>query len=93
MLQQPEPDDYMIATGETNTLESFVSESFRFFGLNWQEHVVTDSSLLRPSEIMVSCGNPARVLGKLGWSSRFKMRDVVRMMGVPGKSPGKSCGS
>lgn len=80
MLQQPEPEDYVIATGETNTLESFVSESFRVFGLNWQEHVVTDSTLLRPSEIMASCGNPARALEKLGWSSKYRMRDVVRMM-------------
>lgn len=79
MLQQSTPDDYVIATGETNSLKSFVSESFKVFGLNWQEHVVTDSTLLRPSEIMVSCGNPAKAEKTLGWTSRHRMRDVVKM--------------
>jgi GDPmannose 4,6-dehydratase len=58
MLQQNAPEDFVIATGETNTLEEFVSEVFSFVGLDWHDHVVTDSSLLRPSEIMISRGNP-----------------------------------
>jgi GDPmannose 4,6-dehydratase len=80
MLQQEKPEDFVIATGETNTLEEFIAEAFRYVGLDWREHVVSDRSLLRPSEIMVSHGNPAKAFHQLGWCAAYKMRDVVRMM-------------
>lgn len=80
MLQRDTPEDFVIATGETNTLEEFVAEVFACAGLNWHDHVVTDPSLLRPSEIMVSRGNPEKASEKLGWQARYKMRDVVKMM-------------
>jgi GDPmannose 4,6-dehydratase len=80
MLQQEQADDYVIATGETNTLQDFVAEAFNAVGLDWKEHVISDTSLLRPSEIMVSCGDAARAAEILGWKARFRMRDVVRMM-------------
>lgn len=80
MLQQDKPEDFLIATGETNTLEDFVAEAFKCVGLDWREHVTTDASLLRPSEIMVSRGNPAKAAAKLSWRAAYKMRDVVRMM-------------
>lgn len=81
MLQQECPEDYVVATGETHTLQEFVAESFSSVGLDWEAHVVTDQSLLRPSEIMVSRANPEKAADKLGWQARYKMRDVVRMMG------------
>lgn len=80
MLQQETPSDYVIATGETNTLESFVVEVFAQLGLDWQVHVSTDPSLLRPSEIMVSRGNPGKAYAELGWRAETRMRDVVRIM-------------
>jgi GDPmannose 4,6-dehydratase len=80
MLQQETPGDYVIATGETNTLEAFVAETFAQLGLDWQEHVSTDPSLLRPSEIMVSRGNPVKAGKELGWRAQNRMRDVVRIM-------------
>lgn len=80
MLQQDKPDDYVIATGETNTLEEFVAETFRTLGLDWHEHVISDSSLLRPSEIMVSRGNPEKARQVLGWQASSKMRDVVKQI-------------
>jgi GDPmannose 4,6-dehydratase len=80
MLQQEKADDFVIATAETNTLGRFVEEAFLTVGLNWQEHVVTDSTLLRPSEIMVSRGNAAKAERSLGWSATFRMRDVVQTM-------------
>lgn len=80
MLQQDTPGDYVIATGETNTLEAFVAETFTQLGLDWQKHVCTDPSLLRPSEIMVSRGNPGKAADKLGWQPEHRMRDVVRIM-------------
>lgn len=80
MLQQDNAEDFVIATGETNTLEEFVAEVFSCVGLNWHDHVVSDPSLLRPSEIMVSRGNPKKASETLGWQASFKMRDVARMM-------------
>jgi GDPmannose 4,6-dehydratase len=80
MLQQEAPDDYVIATGESNRLEDFVAEAFGCLGLDWREHVVTDPELYRPTEITLGRGNPAKAQARLGWKARFRMRDVVRMM-------------
>ena len=80
MLQQETPGDYVIATGETNTLEAFVAETFAQLGLDWQKHVSTDSALLRPSEIMVSRGNPGKAAIAPGWQPDNHMRDVIRIM-------------
>ena len=80
MLQQEKADDFVIATTETNTLGSFVEESFLTMGLNWQDYVISDQTLLRPSEIMVSRGNASKAALLLGWSAKYRMRDVVKMM-------------
>lgn len=80
MLQQDTPDDYVIAAGETNTLEDFVIEVFQTLGLDWRDHVISDPLLLRPSEIMVSRANPENARVKLHWQAKHKMRDVVKMM-------------
>jgi GDPmannose 4,6-dehydratase len=80
MLQHPEPDDYAIATGESHKLEDFVAEAFACLGLNWRDHTVTDVSLLRPTDLAISRGNPAKAKDKLGWQAQYKMKDVVRMM-------------
>jgi GDPmannose 4,6-dehydratase len=80
MMQQEEPEDYVVATGETAKLEDFVVEAFACVGLDWQDHVVTDASLLRPTDIAVGRGDPYKAKEKLGWQARSKMKDVVRMM-------------
>lgn len=80
MLQQEQADDYAIATGESHKLEDFVATAFACVGLNWQEHVVVDASLLRPTDLAISRGNPTKAKEKLGWEAQYKMRDVVRMM-------------
>lgn len=80
MLQQDIPSDYVIATGECNTLQSFVQETFAHFNLNWQDHVVTDHTLIRPSEIMLSNASPEKAYEELGWRAFSKMRDVVKFM-------------
>jgi len=80
MLQQEEADDYVIATGESHTLEEFMAEAFRCVGLDWHAHVEIDQSLFRPSEIMYGCGNPAKAKRKLEWEAASRMPDVVRMM-------------
>ncbi|MEQ8963036.1 MAG: GDP-mannose 4,6-dehydratase [Coleofasciculus sp. C2-GNP5-27] len=80
ILQQEEPDDYVIATGESYTLEEFVVAAFDSVGLDWQDYVITDRSLFRPTDLAVSRGNPAKAREKLGWQAQYKMPDVVRMM-------------
>ena len=80
MLQQPQPEDFVIATGQTNTLQDFVATVFEAVGLDWTQHVITDPTLLRPSEIMVSRGNPAKASAKLGWQAKRKMRDVIELI-------------
>lgn len=80
MLQQEQPDDYVIATGESHSLEEFVATAFSYVGLDWREHVVTDTSLYRPTDIACGRGNPAKAKEKLGWQAKYKMHDVVRMM-------------
>lgn len=80
MLQQEKPDDYVIATGESNKLEDFVAEAFACVNLNWRDHVTSDRSLYRPTDIAVGRGHPAKAREVLGWQAKYKMQDVVRMM-------------
>lgn len=80
MLQQSKPNDYVIATGETHTLEELVAEVFRNLDLDWREHVLVDQSLLRPLDITISKANPRLASEVLGWRAKYRMKDVVRMM-------------
>lgn len=80
MLQQQQPDDYVIATGESTSLEDFVAAAFASVNLDWQEHTVIDNSLLRPTDLAVGRGNPAKAANNLGWQAKYKMKDVVQMM-------------
>ena len=80
MLQPDRPDDYVIATGETHTLEEFTAATFASVGLDWREHVETDPSLYRPTEITIGRGNPSKARECLGWQAGYAMHDVVRMM-------------
>ncbi len=80
MLQQPEPDDYLVATGETHQLQDFVAAAFATVGLNWQEHVRFRDSLRRPTEIQESRLNPEKARRVLGWAAKMKMAEVVSAM-------------
>ncbi len=80
MLQQEIADDYVIATGTSHSLEQFVDAAFSSVGLTWQEHVVTDPALLRPTDLTISRANPAKAREKLGWRPQYGMPDVVREM-------------
>jgi GDPmannose 4,6-dehydratase len=80
MLQQADPEDYVIATGETNSLESFVEAVFRQLGLNWREHVEANPDLLRPLDIRISCANPGKAAHKLPWKAKYRMSDVAKML-------------
>ncbi|MDY6783743.1 MAG: GDP-mannose 4,6-dehydratase [Cyanobacteriota bacterium] len=80
MLQHEEPDDYAIATGESHKLEDFVAGAFAAVDLDWRDWVVADASLLRPTDLAISRGNPGKAKEKLGWEAKYKMPDVVRLM-------------
>jgi GDPmannose 4,6-dehydratase len=80
MLQQSEPDDYVIATGTSYQLEDFVAQAFAYFDLDWRDYVVSDQSLLRPTDVAFSQGNPHKAKEKLGWSAKYQMPDIVKMM-------------
>ncbi len=80
MLQQPEPEDYVIATGETRRLQEFVEAVFSYCGLNWREHVVKDPQLYRPTDLTEGRANPSKAWRKLKWRAQYKMADVVKMM-------------
>ncbi len=80
MLQLEAGEDFVIATGESSSLEDFVDTAFSAVGLRWREHVETDASLLRPSDIAESVGNPSRAEKVLGWKPKLRMREVVQRM-------------
>lgn len=77
MLQQETPDDYVIATGESHTLESFVATAFAEVGLDWCSHVDIDTNLFRPSEIAHSAGNPDKALAGLGWKAEVAFPELI----------------
>ncbi len=80
MLQNDRPEDFVIATGETNSLEEFVATAFSEVGLDWRQHVVQDQSLFRPAEIRYSRGRAEKARRMLNWQARMRMKDVVREM-------------
>jgi GDPmannose 4,6-dehydratase len=80
MLQQEQPDDFVISTGQSHTLEDFVSKAFATVGLDWRSHVEIDRNLFRPTDLAGGLGDPTKAKAKLGWQATYKMPDVVKMM-------------
>ncbi len=80
MLQQPEPDDFVIATGESHTVREFAERAFHHVGLRWQDHVVVDETLHRPAEVELLVGDAAKARKKLGWQPTVSFGDLVGMM-------------
>jgi GDPmannose 4,6-dehydratase len=80
MLQMETLQDFVIATGQTTSLEDFVREVFASLGLDWRKHVVRDPALTRPSEILSGQADTSHATAELGWTARSHMKDVARMM-------------
>lgn len=80
MLQQDKPEDFVIATGDTYSLEQFTEQAFSAVGLDWRKHVVSDASIHRTTDIMVSKADPSKAKRQLGWEASLVMPDVVRLM-------------
>jgi len=80
MLQQEQPDDFVIATGETHTIREFCELAFHHAGLDWQKHVAFDKRYLRPAEVDILIGNPAKARRVLGWEPKVKFKELVQLM-------------
>jgi len=80
MLQQPSPDDYVVATGETHAVRDFVELAFAHAGLDYRKYVVHDPDLFRPAEVNLLQGNSAKARKQLGWQNRIGFEELVREM-------------
>jgi len=80
MLQQPEPDDYVIATGETHSVRDLVELAFSEVGLDYRKYVVSDPDLFRPAEVNLLLGNSAKARAKFGWQPKIRFEELVREM-------------
>ncbi len=80
MLQQDEPDDYVIATGETHSVREFLEEAFNYLGLDWRDYVEIDHRYFRPLEVEVLQGDASKARSKLGWEPKVRFKELVRIM-------------
>ena len=80
ILQHDQPDDFVIATGKTISLSDFISETFNVLSLDWEDHVISDPVLRRPTDISISRANPSKAREKLGWVAQTDVQTLVRMM-------------
>ena len=80
MLQQEEPDDYVVATGQTWSVRQFVEEAFGHLDLDWEKYVVQDPKFYRPAEVDLLVGDPSKAHEKLGWEPAVDFQTLVRMM-------------
>jgi GDPmannose 4,6-dehydratase len=80
MLQQEQPDDYVIATGETHSVREFLDEAFGYAGLDWKKYVVVDERYFRPAEVDMLQGDASKARKQLGWRPKVDFRKLVRLM-------------
>jgi len=80
MLQSDEPDDYVLATGETHTVEEFLAEAFTYVGLDWRDYVTIDPRYFRPAEVDLLIGDYSKAKAELGWEPTVRFTELVRMM-------------
>jgi GDPmannose 4,6-dehydratase len=80
MLQHDQPDDYVIATGETHSVKEFVQEAFELLGLDWRKHVEMDPRYIRPTEVDMLLGDYSKAEQELQWKPKVRFNDLVRIM-------------
>jgi GDPmannose 4,6-dehydratase len=80
MLQQDEPDDYVLATGETHSVQEFAAAAFAEVGLDWGDYVVQDPQLMRPAEVDLLVGDAGKAQRQLGWKAETSFAELVRLM-------------
>ena len=80
MLQQEKPEDFVIGTGDTHSVQEFVQEAFAYAGLDWQEYVRIDPRYFRPTETEVLIADASKARQKLGWEPKIAFRELARIM-------------
>ena len=80
MLQQRQPDDYVIATGVSHSVGELVEVAFAHAGLDWRKHVSTDPAFLRPAEVDLLIGNAGKARAELGWAPKVNFEGLIKMM-------------
>jgi GDPmannose 4,6-dehydratase len=80
MLQQPSPDDYVIATGQTRSIREFLDAAFGCLGIDWKNYVIVDPALYRPAEVHALCGDASKARRVLGWRPTVSFEDMVKEM-------------
>jgi GDPmannose 4,6-dehydratase len=80
MLQQPAPDDYVLATGETHSVRQLLEAAFAAVGLHWENYVEVDPKLIRPAEVEFLCGDATKAREKLGWEPKVGFEELIKMM-------------
>jgi len=80
MLQQDEPDDYVIATGRTHSVRELCEVAFGYLGLDWQKYVVSDPQFMRPAEVDLLVGDASKAHAKLGWEPTYTFEQLIQMM-------------
>jgi GDPmannose 4,6-dehydratase len=80
MLQQDQPDDYVVATGETHSVQDLAALAFSHVGLDWHRHVVIDQALMRPAEVDCLLGDASKARRKLGWAPKVGFAELIRLM-------------
>ena len=80
MLGQDEPEDYVIGTGVTHSVEELVEQAFAVAGLDWREHITVDAAFVRPAEVDQLCADPSRAAGRLGWEPQVGFEELITMM-------------
>ena len=80
MLQQDQPDDYVVATNETHSVKEFIQECFGLLDLDWERHVDYDARYERPAEVELLIGDPAKAKRQLGWEPKVKFKELVKLM-------------
>ena len=78
--QKDNPDDYLIATGRTTSVEDMYKIAFKCVGLNADDHVIIDKDFFRPAEVDCLQGNPAKAKAKLGWQAKTSLEDLIQEM-------------
>jgi GDPmannose 4,6-dehydratase len=80
MLGQDEPEDYVIGTGVTHSVEELVEQAFAVAGLDWREHITVDAAFVRPAEVDQLCADPSKAAGRLGWEPQVGFEELITMM-------------
>ncbi len=80
MLQHTEPEDFVLATGDTHTVRQFAELAFGYLDLDYRDYVIQDPAFMRPAEVDVLVGNPSKAKEKLGWETETSFEELVTLM-------------